>query len=215
MRHCWLQQRASWKLNQLNQLNQLKDNAGSSDAPEDASGLPGACVEEQQPPATKEQQPPATEVLVCRPKREQQMLDFLQPAMISSSGQHLRREQGRRCKVSFQFCAFVLLSLFVKHAVDILVIHGVWCATFWSKKWHSKPRDGSNFPLRGLIRRVFSLQREGARRKKALILRFHCGSCFRCTYWEHDWIAPLGAADFMPLINTCASPPPRARRTSG
>ena len=132
-------------------LNQLKDKAGLSDAPADASGRPGACVEEQQPPATKEQQPPATEVLVCRPKREQQMLDFLQPAMISSSRQRLRREQGRRCKVSFQFCAFVLLSLFVKHAVDILVIHGVWCATFWSKKWQVKPRDGSNFPLRGLI----------------------------------------------------------------
>ena len=38
--------------------------------------------------------------------------------------------------------------------MDILVIHGVrgvWCATFWSKKWQVKPRDGSNFPLRGLI----------------------------------------------------------------
>ena len=32
-----------------------------------------------------------------------------------------------------------------------------------------------------------ALQREGRAEKTRWILRFHCGSCFRCTYWEHEW----------------------------
>ena len=40
------------------------------------------------------------------------------------------------------------------------------CATFWPRKWQYRPRNGSTFPLRNLLRKDFSLQRGGSARKK-------------------------------------------------
>ena len=60
-------------------LNELKDKAGSSVAPAAASNLSGASMNEQRPAATEEQQAAVTEVLICRPKRRQQVPDFLHP----------------------------------------------------------------------------------------------------------------------------------------
>ena len=77
-------------------LNQLKDKAGSSDAPADASRRPGTCVEEQQPAATEEQQPSATEVLVWRPKRQRQVPDFLQPCDALREFATGSRKRGRQ-----------------------------------------------------------------------------------------------------------------------
>ena len=41
------------------------------------------------------------------------------------------------------------------------------CATFWPTKWQYRPRNGSTFPLRSLLRKDFSLQRGGSARKNA------------------------------------------------
>jgi len=92
-------------------LNQLKDKAGLSEAP-DASGRPGACVEEQQPAATEEQQPPATEVLVWRPKRKRQVPDFLQPCdalreFATGSRKRKREQSDERCTKRACDCAAV------------------------------------------------------------------------------------------------------------
>ena len=94
-------------------LNQLKDKAGLSEAGlSDASGRPGACVEEQQPAATEEQQPPATEVLVWRPKRKRQVPDFLQPCdalreFATGSRKRKREQSDERCTKRACECAAV------------------------------------------------------------------------------------------------------------
>ena len=74
-------------------------------------GRAGAFVDEQQPEACGGPAQQLTQQLSSsRPRSGSstvQMPDFLQPAMPSSPGQRLRREQGLRCMTSFPLCALV------------------------------------------------------------------------------------------------------------
>lgn len=96
---------------------------------------------------------------------------FLQPAMPSSPGQRLRREQGLRCMTSFPLCALVRVFCVRPYSTAVC---GTGCersATFWSTKRHPRLLNGSFFPLRGLTRRAFLLQKGGGAQKKAGFFR--------------------------------------------
>ena len=126
--------------------------------------------------------------------------------MPSSSGQRLRREQGMRCRTSFPLCALVRVFCVRPYSTAALR-HGVCetCATFWSTKRHPRPLNGSFFPLRGLTRRAFLLQKGGggAQKKGDFFAIFHCCSYLRCTYWEHD----CSPARARPALGACATHP--------
>ena len=73
-------------------------------------GRAGAFVDEQQPEACGGPAQQLTQQLSSsRPRSGSSTVVpyFLQPAMPSSPGQRLRREQGLRCMTSFPLCALV------------------------------------------------------------------------------------------------------------
>ena len=138
-------------------------------------GRAGAFVDEQQPEACGGPAQQLTQQLSSsRPRSGSSTVVpyFLQPAMPSSPGQRLRREQGLRCMTSFPLCA--LVRVFCVRPVQYCGLrHGVCerSATFWSTKRHPRLLNGSFFPLRGLTRRAFLLQKGGGAQKKAGFFR--------------------------------------------
>ena len=91
--------------------------------------------------------------------------------MPSSPGQRLRREQGLRCMTSFPLCALVRVFCVRPYSTAVC---GTGCersATFRSTKRHPRLLNGSFFPLRGLTRRAFLLQKGGGAQKKAGFFR--------------------------------------------
>ena len=70
--------------------------------------MPGAVVDEQQPEACGGPAQQLTQQLSSsRPRSGSSTVSALLPAMPSSPGQRLRREQGLRCMTSFPLCALV------------------------------------------------------------------------------------------------------------
>ena len=54
---------------------------------------------------------------------------------------------------------------------------GVLCCFFTAAVWCVP----SSVPL------VFHFSKLQKKKKKPFFSIFHCSSCLRCTYWEHDW----------------------------
>ena len=137
-------------------------------------GRAGAFVDEQQPEACGGPAQQLTQQLSSsRPRSGSStvMPYFLQPAMPSSPGQRLRREQGLRCMTSFPLCALVRVFCVRPYSTAVC---GTGCersATFRSTKRHPRLLNGSFFPLRGLTRRAFLLQKGGGAQKKAGFFR--------------------------------------------
>ena len=130
--------------------------------------------------------------------------------MPSSSGQRLRREQGMRCRTSFPLCALVRVFCVRPYSTAALR-HGVCetCATFWSTKRHPRPLNGSFFPLRGLTRRAFLLQKGGggAQKKREIFSPYFTAAAI-CGAHIGSMTALLRARDLLlvPALPALATP---------
>ena len=151
-------------------------------------GRAGAFVDEQQPEACGGPAQQLTQQLSSsRPRSGSSkcLTSCSQPFIFVWSAPAART--GAALYDQFPLCALVRVFCVRPYSTAVC---GTGCersATFRSTKRHPRLLNGSFFPLRGLTRRAFLLQKGGGAQKKANFFEFsHCCSYLRCTYWEHD-----------------------------